>query len=227
MVSFGKTKSRGGQGASPEGLITFGQGSLQSGGFGSFQDVMAEIRRLMESPNDQLDAAEESAQFGKDQLELLAGEVDPIQQLLREEALTRTDNAAVSSVLAARQAGGGRGGLAFGTGASEVAARGARDAAVGQSAALGQSLVGAAQARTQRGLGIADAAGNLSRVQLQAGTLLEERQSRGLRARQQFLQLMAGIAGAGVSGVGGSTQSPARGKGPSGFDAFGLGGLFS
>lgn len=66
--------------------------------------------------------------------------LDALRRDLISGALGQTSGGQIAALESARTAAGGRGGLAFGGGASRIAAAGARSVAPQQAAALGQAL---------------------------------------------------------------------------------------
>lgn len=200
-------------GKSPYELIPFAQGTLSGGGPGSFEDILFELRRAQQE-NPALSAA--GGLYGQvaEGLDSLEASPDPRAALLREASLTGTDRAASAGVLLAREAGAGRGGLAFGTGAGELARRTASETAVGQSQALSQAVLGAEQLREDRNRFLAAARQELAAGRLQEAGLIARRRERALSVRQNFLQLMAQIASAGTAGIGGAVRTSGRSKGP-------------
>lgn len=213
-LGFGGSRKRSSSrpvGGSPQELIPFSQGTLGGGGPGSFNDVLFELNRSLQE-NPALTAA--SGQFGQAEagLDALEAAPDPRGALLRELSLTTTDRAASAGSLFAREAGAGRGGLAFGTGAGEIARRSAADAAGGQSQALSQAVLGAEQLKEDRSRFLTTARGQLGGARLGEAQFIASRRERALNARQQFLQLMAQIAASGTTGIGGAAFGKARGS---------------
>ena len=106
---------------------------------------------------------------------------------LRRGALAQTTGAQVAGMQAARTAGGGRGGMAYGGGGAAMASRAAAQGAVGQSAALAGALN---QATGMQGQMAAQQA------QMQTG-LIGQRAQLGQMAmmpRQQYLQYMGDMS---------------------------------
>ena len=106
---------------------------------------------------------------------------------LRRGALGQTTGAQVAGMQAARVAGGGRGGMAYGGGGAAMASRAATQGAVGQSAALAGALT---QATGMQGQMAAQQA------QMQTG-LIGQRAQLGQMAtmpRQQYLQYMGDMS---------------------------------
>lgn len=89
--------------------------------------------------------------FGEmlDPLNAVQPQVDNIDVLLRNSALAQSQGVSSSAALAARNAAGGRGGLAYSGGAANIAARAAAGASVGQSQALADAMLQGLQAKTQ------------------------------------------------------------------------------
>ena len=71
----------------------------------------------------------------------IGGDLSGLAGQLQTSALASTAGASSAAAQQARVAAGGRGGLAFGGGAGQIASRAATNAAVGQSAALAQEVV--------------------------------------------------------------------------------------
>ena len=133
----------------------------------------------LETPFQGLDQAiQQSTARTTGRLRQLSGQ---LPQQLRNSALASTQGAQVGAVNAARIASGGRGGLAFGGGASAIAARAGRNAAVQQSAALANALTQS----TQMQLGAEQAAGALEQQALgqRAGLAQAIARARGMQGQ--------------------------------------------
>ena len=120
---------------------------------------------------------------------------------------------------AAKAAGAGRGGLAFGGGGALAAAtRAAQGAATQQGAALSQAIVQGQQAKAgfelQLGSLQANIADSLSKAKVAQSGLFEKRQGAELDARRQFLDILGKMSASSLSGLGGGV-----GKASSSFGA--------
>lgn len=141
--------------------------------------------------------------------------IDQLPGTLRSTALAESTAANQAGVMAARDAAGGRGGLAYGGGAGAIAARTATSSAPGRSAALYGALTTAEGLKSNLlGQQTGIAAGLSQARGVQAG-LSENRIMRNedlrIGARQNFLNLLGGIAGGAISGAGGSPSKPSKG----------------
>lgn len=136
-------------------------------------------------------------------LDRLRGSLDPLEGDLRRGALASTQGAALAATQGARAAAGGRGGLAFGGGAGAIGARASQQAAVGQSAALANSLV---QARTARASFETDLAGRRAEAGSALVGALGSQQAVQEQRNSSLAALLQGKASAYSSGLTG-TQS--------------------
>lgn len=109
---------------------------------------------------------------------------------LREAAVAGTQNATISAMMAARQAGGGRGGLGFGGGGAALAAQMAQGAAAQQNATLTSALVQGRQAQSQYGL---SRAGMFSDALKTEASLGENRIGQSLDFRKSLVQGVMGL----------------------------------
>ena len=133
----------------------------------------------------------------------IGGDLSGLAGQLQTSALASTAGASSAAAQQARVAAGGRGGLAFGGGAGQIASRAATNAAVGQSAALAQALVtgrtAEEQLNFQRTSTQASLASQLAqafgRNQLGQAGLFEGRVNAQAGAAGNFQQIQAGLAG--------------------------------
>lgn len=138
----------------------FGDLTLANAEFGPLGQFMGRTRALGLQTIEQQLAAQRANPFLRalrNQVQGLQGQVLGESRQLKESliggALGSTAGLQAASAQAARQAGGGRGGLAFSGGSSLLAARGASQGASAQSAALSGALAQGSQATIQGLLG--------------------------------------------------------------------------
>lgn len=149
------------------------------------------------------------------QLNQIAG---GIRGQVQGSALASTRGAQLQAIQAARLGGGGRGGLAFGGGAAQLAARAGQQAGTQQSAALSQALLQGTQLQggllAQAGqLGLGAAQGRLGIAQGLSGAALARAQlTERSKARLDQFQMarIQAIAGVGTSIFGQGLQGTAQ-----------------
>ena len=124
-----------------------------------------------------------------------------LPERLKSSALGRTDAAQIAAVEASRRAGGLSGD------AAAVAADAAARAATTQQTAIAEAEVGALGAQAQLAQSITDTERYMS--ELQESRFAQQLGTR-VGARENLLNLFAGLAGAGTSGVGGATSRSGR-----------------
>lgn len=141
----------------------------------------------------------EGLEEAQGQVRGLRGQFDSIGDDLRSSALARTQGSQVAALNAARLSSG-RGGLAFGGGARNVATRAAREAATQQSGSLAQALLQGRQMKTQFNLQQASLETNIGSLLAQSRSrqagLAESNFNRRLGVRQNLQQIIASLAGA-------------------------------
>ena len=232
--AFGFAKSKGPGGRDPNILFNrfikgFGAGGDDSElGLADFQeDLLKNIEGRADNPF--IGRIVQGQEDLLRRLGGLSGQLDNLPNMLRRTALASTDAGAVAAAQAAKLAGAGRGGAAFGAGgASALASRAAQTAATQQGAALASSLVQGEQARAAFELQLGGLQGSitdaLSRGRVAQAGLFEQRQAPGISARQQFLNIIGDIARAGIAGSGGSPSTRGRSIDLDYSGSFGLGG---
>lgn len=132
---------------------------------------------------------------------------------LQRSALGSTDSASVAAAQVAKTSGGRGGGAFGGGGATALATRAAQGAASSQGAALDQVNHQSKVQLAQLEAGVSD---SLQRGKIAQAGLFEQRQSVGINARTQFLDILGGMAKSGLAGTGGSASTRARGESHSG-----------
>jgi hypothetical protein len=177
------------------------------------------LEGLLQQRNPFLESISQSLIGAQGQAQSLRGGLDQLPGLLKSSALASTQGAQVAAVQAARGAGAGRGGLAFGGGAGAIAARAAQQAASGQSAALAQALFQGEQAKAGFNLQQAGLEGGIAQSLAQArgmqAGIFEQRQGAQAGAITNLQQLLMAQAGLLQSG---------RPSSPSGLQKFGQAG---
>ena len=210
------------------GSVSYSKGSKGRDPFGTFSqflpgieggrdDILDYLSRRGDNPYLASIASGQENLLGR--LSRMSGQLDGLPDMLKRSALGSTDAGAVAAMQAAKAAGAGRGGLAFGGGGALAAAtRAAQGAATQQGAALSQAIVQGQQAKAgfelQLGSLQANIADSLSKAKVAQSGLFEKRQGAELDARRQFLDILGKMSASSLSGLGGGV-----GKASSSFGA--------
>lgn len=127
--------------------------------------------------------------------------------LLSRQAAASTDQATRAALLASRTAAGSRGGLGYGGGASVLANRAGALAGASTGEALLQALIGGEQLKLGALGQLGDVSSRLGAARATQEQLFQEQTAPRLQARQQFLNILASLAGTSISGPGGVPRS--------------------
>ena len=190
----------------------------------TFEDLLPGVERGFEQFNDALQSRDDnpfildiinSQEDLLGRLARMSGQLDGLPDMLKRSALGSTDAGAVAAMQAAKAAGAGRGGVAFGGGGALAAAtRAAQGAATQQGAALASALVQGQQAKAGFELQLSGLQGSvadsLSKGRIAQAGLFERRQDSSLDARQRFFDILGQMSIAGMGGTGGSPSTRAR-----------------
>jgi uncharacterized membrane protein YgcG len=229
-LGLGFKRSKGAQGRDPKDLFDFFAGRLGSAHENLLTDTESILAQRQANPflGGFTGGLRNTQQFARG----LRGSFDKLPGLLQQTALAQSDIGNRAASIAARQAAGGRGGLAFSGGAANIAGRIATGAAAQQNAALLGAQVTGEQARGQfnlgllgleRGIGESLAAGSQAQ-----GALFENRmlsaEERRFGSRNRAFDALAQLAVSGIGGSGGSIQNRARSQGFDFAASFGGGG---
>lgn len=187
-----------------KGALGLGKAGGSREAFSEFQkfrnvlsgDFQTQLRGIQQNPF-LLKAAQRMGTLGED----VGAQVSALQGALQQQALRGAQGGLLAAQLGARQAAGGRGGLAFSAGAGALGGRFAQQAGLQQQQALAQALMTGGQLDLQSTLQVAG-------LQSQFGLSAAEQEN---VLRRQFLGGLTGLAG-GALGGGLQGQQAAAGR---------------